>query len=815
MSMSLSERYITIKRKLFEKVLREHLNPMQCQAVLATEGPVLVLAGAGSGKTTVLVKRIAHIIKYGAGYSTDHVPEGLTEEKVASLEQALALSPAEIEEGILPEFIYRPCPPWSMLAITFTNKVAAEIKERLANAFDDPNISEDIWAGTFHSICLRILRRWCEEAGYKPGFTIYDTDDKRMLLTSIMKELKIDDKKLPVKAIAAEISRAKDELEGPDDIAIGNDRRLADIVAVYRAYQNKLRTFNAMDFDDIIMQTVRLLQNCEEARQTCQKRFRYVSVDEYQDTNIAQFRLTELLSGGSRNIMVVGDDDQSIYRFRGATVENILSFDRVYQDCTTIKLEQNYRSTKTILDAANAVIAHNKDRHSKTLWCAAGAGESITLALCPNQYEEARFITDRITAGVVRERRRYRDYAVLYRINEMGRSLESGFAKSGIPYRVLGTQRFYDRKEIKDIASYLCVILNRDDTGRLKRIINEPKRKLGAASVNAAELIGEVSGRSLFEVLSHADEYPALARSASAMKDFATLIDSFDSEKLPSALLQEVFERTGYKQMLIDEGEASKVRIQSVEEFISAAVEYEKRTETPTLGGFLEEIELVSDVDKYDENADAVVLMTIHSAKGLEFPIVFLPGMEEGIFPGTQVQTDPSELSEERRLAYVALTRAKEKVIISHARERTLYGRTTTNRLSRFVANEIPEALISEEAQDATFHFEPPRAYYSSAREFGYGRPSQPSRSRKPATSDRTYTPPSSSAFSSTSQAKKTPSSFGVERFEIGCEVTHAVFGSGKIISAKDMGGDVLYEVAFDDGTTKKLMATFARLKRK
>ena len=814
MAQALKERYLTIKRKLFDKAYSQKLNAMQRQAVFATEGPVLILAGAGSGKTTVLVNRIVHIIKYGDGYSTDFVPPELNEGRVAALERALALSPEEIERDILPEFIHSPCPPWAMLAITFTNKAAREIRERLSGAFEDERFSDDIWAGTFHSVCLKILHRFVKEAGYQPGFTIYDTDDKRMLLTTIMKELQIDEKKIPVKAIAAEISRAKDELEGPEDMFVGADKRKADIQKVYETYQKRLKSYNAMDFDDIIMVTVRLLQNCAEARELCQKRFRYVSVDEYQDTNVAQFRLTELLSSGKRNIMVVGDDDQSIYRFRGATVENILSFDKVYKDCTVVKLEQNYRSTKTILEAANGVIAKNEKRHSKTLWCASVQGDPISLITCANQIDEAKYITDTIMKLVVREKRRYRDFAVLYRINEMARSLETGFAKSGIPYRVLGTQRFYDRKEIKDMLSYLFVIANPSDTGRLRRIVNEPKRKLGAASIEAATLIGEAVGLSLFEVMSHADEYPALGRSAQGMIGFTELIRSFDKENTaPSKLLEEVFFRTGYRKMLEDNGEVDKVRIQSVEELISAAVEYEKRTEEPTLLGFLEETELVSDVDKYDEDADAVVLMTIHSAKGLEFPMVFLPGMEEGIFPGTQSFTDPGELSEERRLAYVALTRAKEKIYISHASERMLYGRTTNNRVSRFV-NEIPEELIREE-EERVASYAPPQSYYS--RSFGFREqpkaPSRPMKKGKPAVSERAYVSPMMGQ--SVLQKKVETERFGISRFPVGTEVVHAVFGAGTIISAKDMGGDVLYEIAFENGSTKKLMATFAKLEKK
>lgn len=803
MNETLACRYLAAKRRLFEKVVGEHLNDRQTQAVLTTEGPLLVLAGAGSGKTTVLVRRIAHIIKYGDGYSCDYVPKSITEEKVKALEEALALPCKEIEEQILPEFISRPCPPWAMLAITFTNKAAKEIRERLALAFEDEDVCEQIWAGTFHSVCLRILRKFAKEAGFDAVFTIYDTDDKRMLLTDIMRTLKINEKMLPIKSVAAEISHFKDNLLLPEEVDTQTSRQ-DDVRKIYTEYQKRLKQYNALDFDDIIFHTVRLLQNCEQARKWCQEKFRYVSVDEYQDTNPAQFRLSELLSGGRRNIMVVGDDDQSIYRFRGATVENILSFDRVYEDCTVIKLEQNYRSTKHILDAANAVIAHNKDRHSKRLWSAKGEGERLSLFTCENQYAEARYITDTIVDCVVRQGRRYRDFAVLYRLNEMGRSLESGFARSGIPYRVLGTQRFYDRKEIKDMIAYLCVLQNRADDGRLKRIINEPKRKLGSAAVEAAELIAAQTGQSIFEVVRCAKEYPALARCADAMQQFAALIDSFDTENSPpSRLLADLFERSGYKAALEAEGEVAKVRIDSVGEFISAALEYEEKTEDPSLQEFLEEIELVADVDKYDENADAVVLMTIHSAKGLEFPVVFLPGMEEGIFPGTKAYSDPTELGEERRLAYVALTRAKEKIYITHTTERMLYGRTTAPRLSRFVADEIPENLLAE--KKPPMRFAPPTTVYGSAHT-----------ARRPAESNRTYVSPMAApALSRSAPGTRTKENgYGIEKFSVGTAVRHSAFGDGRILSVKDLGGDILYEVAFDDGTTKKLMATFAKLQK-
>ncbi len=809
----LESRYLAAKRRLFMLVWQRKLNPEQCEAVFKINGPLLVLAGAGSGKTTVLVNRICFLIKYGNAYHSSLVPE-LSEEDVVALE-TVAEQAADgtlpldmIEADILPEFITEPCPPWAVLAITFTNKAAREIKERLVSALGDDSVSSEIWAGTFHSICVRILRRFGELVGYRPGFTIYDTDDKRRLLSDIMKRLEISDKILPLKTVANAISAAKDSLKSPDRYTVNpRNPKDRDILRIYTEYQKALAEFNALDFDDIIMKTVELLESRDEVRRYYQEKFRYVCVDEYQDTNPAQFRLTELLGGGHRNIMVVGDDDQSIYRFRGATVENILSFDRIYEDATVIKLEQNYRSTKTILDAANAVIAHNSDRHDKRLWCKAGTGEPITLHVSESQGDEARYITDTIMHTVIHEGKRYRDFAVLYRINELSRALEGGFAKSGIPYRVLGGQRFYDRKEIRDIVAYLYLILSESDNQRLKRIINEPKRKIGAATVDAVEAISMAEGRPMLEVMRSAGDYPALSKAAARLGEFVSLIDSLRrAECTPSALINLVFEKTGYKAMLESEGEVSKGRIDSVNEFVSAAVEYESRIgdDTPTLAGFLEEVALVSDVDKYDEDADAVVLMTIHSAKGLEFPIVFLAGMEDGVFPGMQSILEPSEMSEERRLAYVAITRAKERLYITHTSERMMYGRTVSNPLSRFVREEIPEELTRKDAPRPRF------APAGSRVQAPFG-----SMQKKPSL-------PFGGELSRRADAASRPTparpaggrDFGLVRYPDGTRVSHGIFGAGTILSSRDMGGDILYEVAFDSGATKKLMATFARLKR-
>ncbi len=830
----INTKYTNAKRALFDKVFGERLNPEQCRAVFSVRGPLLVLAGAGSGKTTVLVNRIAYILRYGNAYFSETVPEGVTEETVQALEEAAALTAEEIEE-ILPGFITEPCPPWSVLAITFTNKAANEIKARLAASLGDGEAAESIWAGTFHSMCLRILRRHGERIGYSPtspihdeagnvigergGITIYDADDSKRLISDCMKELEIDEKRLSPKIVANLISRAKDKLLEPDGLDDDNDPRLHDVARVYRLYSEKLMASNAVDFDDIIMKTVLLLKTCPDVLQYYQNKFRYVLVDEYQDTNHAQFVLTSLLSGKYRNIMVVGDDDQSIYRFRGATVENILSFDKEYPDATVIKLEQNYRSTETILDAANAVISHNSEhRHQKSLWSNNGRGDKITLRALGDQNEEGRYIIDRISKAVKNDGRRYSDFAVLYRINELARTLETTFAKSGVPYRILGGMRFYDRKEIRDMIAYLSVIASDADALRLKRIINEPKRKIGDKAIESIEALAAAEGTTMLSVMRRAGEYVALKRVESSLVAFAKMIDGIrESGAAPSAMIGRVFEESGYHEMLLAEGFIGEGKINNINELISGAMEYEKRCEesdtVPTLSGYLEDIALVADVDKYDESADAVVLMTIHSAKGLEFPIVFLAGMEDGIFPSDKNMGDTAEMCEERRLCYVALTRAKEKVYVTHTESRMMYGRTARNMLSVFVREEIPEELIANESPRR----EPPRmppSYFDpfsprgAVPRFG-GRGGNTGSTRSSSGTDFG----GSGMFKSTPK-KTTAASFGIEKLEPGTRVSHAIFGSGTVKSARDLGGDVLYEISFDSGAEKKLMATYAKLEK-
>ena len=805
--MNLKEEFLSAKRRLFDKVWEKRLNPEQRRAVFTTEGPLLVLAGAGSGKTTVLVNRISYIIKYGDAYFDECVPDTVDENTVNALKMAYDMSEEDIED-ILPGFISHPCPPWAVLAITFTNKAAGEIRDRLLRAFGDEEIAKSVWAGTFHSVCLRILRKYADRLGYKEGFSIYDTDDQKRLVTACMKELEIDEKRLNPKAVLGEISRSKDSLIGYDDYEITRDPRTKDIKAVYKLYQERLMQYNAMDFDDIIMRTVELLMGEEDVREYYQNKFRYVLVDEYQDTNYAQFVLTKLIADKRRNIMVVGDDDQSIYRFRGATVENILNFDKTYPDATVVKLEENYRSTANILNAANAIIGNNEKRHSKRLWCSRQDGEKIVLKEAEDQNAEGKYIVEKIVGAVYKEKRKYSDFAVLYRVNALGRSLQTAFTKSGVPFRVIGDMGFYDHKEVKDMVAYLSVIGNLDDDLRLKRIINEPKRKIGAATIDAVEELAHMNGLSMYEVLRRIDEFPVLSKSADKLSEFVSLMSSIStvSDK-PSEIIRETFLRTGYRDMLLAEGPiVGEGKVENVEELISAAVEYETRLteadETPTLRGFLEEVFLVSDVDKYDDTADAVVLMTVHAAKGLEFPCVFIAGMEEGIFPSDKDGESEDALSEERRLAYVAITRAKERLFITYARERMMYGRTRPGLLSRFVKREMPETLIERDMPIKP----PPRA----------GAFSSPYRERTAFSqygfNEMRHAP--SVAKTASAPKKEGAKSFGIEKIEAGARVKHAHFGLGTVKSSRDMGGDVLYEVLFDTGETKKLMATFAKLEK-
>ena len=800
----LKERYHKAKRALFDKVYGKRLNPEQCRAVFCANGPLLVLAGAGSGKTTVLVNRIAYLIKYGNAYLAEESAMPIDKNLVEALEYAINYDEDEISH-VLDQLAYEPVAPWSVLAITFTNKAAKEIKDRLERAFGDKSISDAIWAGTFHSVCVRILRRYGGYLGYRDGFSIYDTDDKKRMITQCMRELEISEKLLPPRAVANEISRAKDELIGPEEYQPTRDPRTRDIARIYTLYQKKMMEYNAVDFDDIIMKTVELLRNEPQVLEYYQDKFRYILVDEYQDTNHAQFVLTSLLGDMHRNVMVVGDDDQSIYRFRGATVENILNFDKTYPDATVIKLEQNYRSTENILAAANSIIKNNDKRHRKSLWCDKGAGDLITLYEARDQNDEARYIIDKITTAVKTSGKNYSDFAVLYRTNALGRALQTVFAKSGMPYKVVGDMSFYERKEVKDMIAYLSVVGSEGDNLRLKRIINEPKRKIGPACVDAVEAIATRDGLPMYEVVKRCAEYDILSKNVSKLTDFANMIESLRSRELtPSELVSAIFEESGYHDMLKSEGFEGEGKIEIVKEFISAATEYEARVRDgegePSLTEFLEELALISGQDKYDENADAATLMTVHAAKGLEFPVVFIAGMEDGIFPSEQSRSEPDGISEERRLAYVAITRAKEKLYITHAHERLMYGKSSGNFLSQFIRKEMDEDLISKEGVRRG------ASQLSSAASKFYSRePHNPSREFNRA--------PSIGAARPAQQSATKVESFGLTRIPVGARVQHDLFGIGVVKGSRDLGGDILYEVTFASGETKKLMATYARLK--
>ena len=726
------------------------MNPRQLEAVLHTEGPLLILAGAGSGKTTVLINRIAYII-----------------------DQSLAK-------------------PWQILAITFTNKAAGELKERLTAMLGDTG--GDVWAATFHSTCARILRRDGDRIGYSSHFTVYDTDDSKRLVKDCQKALNIDDKMISHKSILSEISHAKDSMLSPADYqaAAGSDFRLAKIGAVYELYQKRLREADAMDFDDLLGNTVELFRQCPDVLEYYQNRFRYIMVDEYQDTNNSQFLLVSLLAEKSKNLCVVGDDDQSIYKFRGATIENIMSFEKSYPNAKVIRLEQNYRSTKNILNAANAVISNNEERKGKTLWTENPEGDKIQIHTSSNEQDEAGFVATTILEQVAKGRK-YSDFAVLYRMNSQSNILEKVFVKSGIPYRIIGGHRFYERREIRDMIAYLSVINNPSDEIRLRRIVNQPKRSIGDKTIATASEIAGALGESLLEVLGRADEFDSLRRASVKLKAFydmmQELIDANDDESVSLHELYElILEKTGYIEALRGEKEEAETRIENINELASNLLKFqEENGEEATLSAFLEEVSLMTDIDNYDETADTVVMMTMHSAKGLEFPVVFLPGFEEGIFPGLQAIYDPNEIQEERRLCYVAITRAKESLYLLNADSRMLFGSTSRNRPSRF-SLEIPLDLINK------------------TREQDWRKPDLGTKMPVAETELRRKSATAAMHF-----GQVTPPARGGNVFKTGDMVQHKTFGKGLVISATPMGNDVLLEIAFEQGT-KKLMANFARL---
>ena len=787
---------LALRRAVLEKDFAR-MNDRQKQAVFTVNGPLLILAGAGSGKTTVLINRIANTLRYGDAYNSTYLRDDLDENDIAAckayIENGTPLT-TESQEHLS----VSACAPWRIMAITFTNKAAGELKDRLCTMLGET--ANDIWASTFHSTCARILRRDGERIGYSSHFTVYDTDDQRRLMKSILKELDISEKNITPKSILNEISRAKDSLISPAEYAltVGDDFRLKIISRAYTTYQKRLEDADAMDFDDLINKVVELFKKCPDVLEYYQNRFRYLMVDEYQDTNHAQYTFVRMLAEKSGNLCVVGDDDQSIYKFRGATIENILSFENTFQNATVIRLEQNYRSTQNILDAANAVIEHNTERKGKTLWTQNGTGAMIHLHTAENETDEAERITKIILDGVAAGRK-FSDYAVLYRMNSQSLTFERNFAKSGVPHRIIGGTRFYERREIREMIAYLSVINNPSDEMRLRRIINTPKRSIGDRSVEVAAQIGQQTGETLFEVVSHAKDYPALSRAANKMTLFAAqmqgLIELNNDEKVTlGELYDELVERIDYLNFLkTDDPESAEDRAANVQELASNLRRFEEENPEGTLSDFLEEVSLITDIDNYDNNADSVVLMTVHSAKGLEFPVVFLPGMEENIFPGMASVYVPSEVEEERRLAYVAITRAKEELYIFHAESRMIFGMTNRNRVSRFV-EEIPETLV-EHTRSRDYSARP-----VSMPSFGGAKPFGEAPKTKSVAEAGGFTP----------KPRVKPAPAGTYR--VGDTVLHKAFGTGLIVSATPMANDTLLEVAFDKVGTKKLFANFARL---
>ncbi len=739
----------------------DRLNDMQKKAVLQTEGAVLVLAGAGSGKTGALTVRIAHLI----------------------------------EKGVK---------PWNILAITFTNKAAKEMSERVNKLIGDK--AKDIWVSTFHSTCVRILRRDIDKIGYSRDFSIYDTDDQEKMMKEVFKRLNfsITDKTFTVKGALAEISKQKEELISWEDYEAKTDKdiRKVKFAKAYRIYQTLLKENNALDFDDLIYKTVQLFKTDTDVLDYYQEKFKYIMVDEYQDTNTSQYELVRLLSAKYKNICVVGDDDQSIYGWRGANIRNILDFEKDFEDTVVIKLEQNYRSTKTILDAANSVIKNNTTRKDKTLWTENDKGSIIHIKRADNEYDEARFVGDKINELILKGDRKYKDFAVLYRTNAQSRAIEDYFVKKSIPYRLLGGIRFYERKEIKDVLSYLKVLSNPADTIALKRIINVPKRGLGDASIEKVENFANENNMSFYEALSHIDEITELKTRAKKFKEFyevMTEIEKDANELSVSELIESVLNKTGYVQLLQDEGtDEALARIENIDEFVSKAVEYEKSTDEPSLREFLEDIALVADIDNYEPDEDTVVLMTMHSAKGLEFPYVFIVGMEEGMFPTYRVMQygTNEDMEEERRLCYVAITRAKEELFITQAKSRMQHGITQYNAPSRFL-KEIPAELIEI----------PVKPQLSEVGD--YIRKSE-MRIKPVFTKPNPY-----GGIAKKPQTAGIPSPQNATLdYEVGDKVRAPKYGIGTVEKITPGGADFEVTVSFKDKGVKKFMAGLSKLKK-
>ena len=796
-----------------------NLNPCQRQGVLATEGPLLLLAGAGSGKTTVLIHRVANLLRFGRGSDTDEIPIPISEDEVQFLEQ-YAAAPDAAQRPLM-EYLcaVEPARPWEVLAITFTNKAANELKERLGRMLGE-EVAVDVWASTFHSACVRILRRDIDRLGFDRSFTSYDSDDSKRVIKDIIKELELEEKSFPPREVQTIISRAKNDMQTPEDFAEQgkaiNDWRKIRMGKVYSLYNKKLRDANALDFDDLLWHTVRLLETAGDVREYYQRKFRYILIDEYQDTNALQYRLAALLTNQAKNICVVGDDDQSIYRFRGADITNILSFERQFKGARVIRLEQNYRSTQNILDAANAVIRHNQGRKGKTLWTENGRGELVTVKTTYNESDEANFVLGQIMM-YYRRGGNWGDCAVLYRTNAQSNAMEYACKRNGVPYKIYGGLKFFDRAEVKDMLAYLCVINNPTDDLRLRRIINVPARKIGAATVDKAQLIAARYGLTLYDVLCRAEEFPELKSSAAKLKSFTDMIEEM-RRRLPDCPLPEFYdyvcERSGYAPALREKDDVeSRGRLENVQELKSRILTYLESAEgtEPGLSGFLDEIALYTDLDSRADGDNCVTMMTMHAAKGLEFPQVLVVRMEEGRFPGTRAMGDGAEMEEERRLCYVAMTRAREKLTLTNARQRTLYGRTTPCMPSRFL-NEIPEENMEwpSKPQPRSARWEERDSDYGDRGYGSYGGYGQ--RTTGSVVTRREPAEPKAGALRSAAGASKAAPKAAAPRMQIqaGETVEHDAFGRGLVLSVRTMGGDALVEVAFDSVGTKKLMLKMA-----
>ena len=779
------EELLQLRRTIIENEFSA-LNDMQRKAVLAVNGPLLVLAGAGSGKTTVLVNRIANILRWGESYESNTLYGDYSESELEEIKNAAAAS-SDLSEELAQRLSVSRVYPWRILAITFTNKAANELKERICRRVGEKG--NDIWASTFHSCCTRILRRFGDRLGYTGHFTIYDTDDQKRLLKDCIKALGIDEKLVPAKSIMYEISNAKNSMISTAEFKknAGSDNRLITISRVYNLYQKRLLESDAMDFDDIIFNTVDLFMKFPDILEKYQDQFMYIMVDEYQDTNTIQYKLVKMLSDKNKNLCVVGDDDQSIYKFRGATVRNILEFENDYEAARVIKLEQNYRSTKNILMAANRVIKNNYERKEKSLWTKNENGGKIIWYTAYDEREESEFIVRTIKDGV-ENGKKYSDYAILYRMNSQSQSIERAFVRGGVPYKIIGGRRFYERREIRDMMAYLSVISNHDDNIRLKRIINIPKRGIGDKTINSLEEISDTLGQSMFETMRQSDQFEALAKSSEKLIAFCDMIDRYTNvleDSSVSEMYEKLIEELDYESFIVKVSDHGDTAVENIHELTSSISQYEEEQgDDASLQGFLEETALMTDIDSYAGDEDKTEMMTLHSAKGLEFPEVFIPGMEENIFPGFQSTLSAEDMQEERRLAYVGITRAKKMLYVINAENRMIFGHSNRNRPSRFL-NEMPDEIVEKKKREykPNPNIEIP----------------QPRAARR---ADIAKSRVISAALQHQSRTEYT----------VGMRVRHKAFGEGIIISVKAMASDVLLEIAFDTVGTKKLMASFAKL---